>query len=92
MANQIWKFPITDPSYVTLELPKGAIVLTIQMQHNVPCIWVLVNPEVEKETRYFKVIGTGHPIEDDLATISYINTFQMHGGDLVFHLFEKASF
>ncbi|GAJ02446.1 unnamed protein product, partial [marine sediment metagenome] len=42
-----------------------------------------------KETRYFRLSGTGHPLgEDYLRIIDYIGTFQMENGALMFHLFE----
>lgn len=67
-------------------MPKGAKILSLQMNNKMPCIWAIVNPNAEKEVRKFNIYGTGHNItEDDLK---YIGTFQMHNDMLVFHLFE----
>lgn len=91
MIKQIWKFEI-NPNKVIIEMPKGAEILTIQIQDENPCIWALVNPENEKDLRHFEIYGTGHDIKYGFDTSRvYINTFQMHNGSLVFHLFERIN-
>jgi hypothetical protein len=87
MKKKIWKFPVS-PNVPVIEMPEGAEILTVQTQHGEPCIWALVNPAAKKEKRYFWVFGTGHnvPVE---AERKYIGTFQLEGGALVFHLFER---
>ena len=90
MKKQIWKFTI-NPNKIIVEMPKDAEILTIQTQNETPCIWALVNPENEKELRHFEVYGTGHDIHYDMGIErKYINTFQLYGGSLVFHLFERV--
>lgn len=92
MKKQIWKFEIKDLSCAIFEMPKGSKILSIQTQKETPCIWVLVNPLNEKELRHFEVYGTGHDISFNKETeLKFINTFQLHGGNLVFHLFERIS-
>lgn len=82
-----WAIPIKD--YFTLELPKNAKILTIQTQRGTPQLWAMVDSETEKETRHFRLSGTGHPLGNDyLRIINYIGTFQIENGALVFHLFE----
>ena len=88
MKKQIWKFGII-PSQKTIEMPKGAKVLSVQMQNDIPCIWVLVDPKADKTKRTFEIFGTGHDIECDGISREFIGTFQMHSGSLVFHLFER---
>lgn len=91
MKKQIWKFEI-NPNKVIVEMPKDAEILTIQNQNGYACIWALVNPENEKEKRHFEVFGTGHNIYYDIGVErKYINTFQLEGGEFVFHLFERLS-
>jgi len=85
MKNQIWKYELTLNTELTI--PEGAKVLTIQEQHGNPQIWFVVNPENEKVTRSFEIIGTGHSFDYDESK-QYIGTFQLSGGALVFHVFE----
>ena len=98
---KIWKFPIPVQDEIQIEMPKGAKVLTVQIQVMDPaalkvgetieqvCLWALVNPEAEKEIRQFRMVGTGHSIMH-AEKLTYIGTFQMQGGALVFHLFERV--
>ena len=86
----IYKYPVLYmENHFTLELPKNAKILTVQTQKGNPQLWAMVDSETEKETRHFRLAGTGHPLgEDYLRIINYIGTFQMGNGELVFHLFE----
>ena len=91
MSNKvIWKYELVATDYQQLTMPKGACVLTMQIQNNTPCLWVLVDPQAEEEPRIFETFGTGHPIccAADMQR-NYIGTYQIHGGAHVFHVFES---
>lgn len=85
----VYKYTIPLDDVVSVELPTGSKILCVQSQRDDPQIWALVDPTfpVEKETRTFRIVGTGHQI-DDLECENYIGTFQIRGGSLVFHVFE----
>jgi hypothetical protein len=89
-AHQVWKQPIPVDGAFELLMPRGARVLTVQVQGTIPCVWMLVDPAAAPERRRFRLAGTGHPIEN-AADLDYVGTFQIHGGALVFHLFEKPA-
>jgi len=81
-----------DPNKLAVEMPIGANVLTVQNQNENVCIWALVDTKKETETRYFEIFGTGHNIPVDMGIErKYINTFQLQGGTIVFHLFERIN-
>lgn len=92
--KSIYKFPIkrvTD--VVQIEMPVGAQVLCVQVQHETPCIWAIVDTEAATEPRYFEIYGTGNPLPDHLDVeydTKYIGTFQLHEGGFVGHVFEPA--
>lgn len=86
--RQIWKYDLAVSGLQDIKMPKGSEVLTVQVQKGVPCIWALGDIEEEKVFRSFAVFGTGHDVSDLLKSISFVGTFQLHGGDLVFHVFE----
>jgi hypothetical protein len=83
----IWKYPITVTDRFTLNLPKGAQILSLQPQHDQVCLWALVDPDQPKEARLFRLFGTGHAVEEG-DRLSFVGTFQVQGGSLVFHVFE----
>ncbi len=83
---RIWKWELGVTDRQVLMMPIDAKVLTVQMQHGVPQLWALVDEADPKEPRQFATYGTGNPMPDDPGT--YIATYQVHSGSLVFHVFE----
>lgn len=83
----IWKFPLALADEIHLRMPQNAQILSVQVQDGIACLWALVDPEYELITRIVLIRGTGHPCND---VGSYISTFQMINGDLVFHAFEAV--
>ena len=82
---RIWKWTLPTLGYDVIEIPHGAKMLTVQMQHGEPQLWALVDEEMYKDRVQIAVYGTGNPIPDNPG--EYIGTFQLHNGDLVFHVF-----
>lgn len=94
----VHKFPVPfDPKSpkaqgpVTIRLPKGAQVLTMQADSfdNLR-VWALVDPTAETVDRKFLLLATGEPNEDD-GYFEYVATAQLQSGGLVFHLFALTS-
>lgn len=72
-----------------IDLPKGAEVLTIEIQQkeNV-CLWATVDPtEEQTESRKFVLFGTGMGIPESLE-LKYIKTILISDGVFVYHGFE----
>ena len=83
MNTTIWKYVLRP--HGSIQMPKGAVVLTAQEQYGEVVIWAWVNPEeTEMVERKFLTPGTGHQIEE--GALQYISTVQIDG--LVFHVFE----
>ncbi len=87
MAKEVWKFPLPITDYPKIEMPIGAIPMHVAQQHNQNFLWALIDPENGIEERAFRLVGTGHRIEDDeLFGAEYVGTFLMMDGVLVFHV------
>lgn len=82
----VYKYQIELTDQPKVQLPKGAEILCVQPQHGALMLWARVNTEQPLEDRYVRIAGTGHPLEG--APGRYINTFFIHQGSLVFHVFE----
>lgn len=87
----VWKFPIDATDRQTVMMPRGAQILSAQVQGEQLCLWALVEPTARKEPREIEVIGTGAPAPD--CTRCYIGTAQQGtwsspGLILVRHVFE----
>jgi hypothetical protein len=85
--QMIWTFPIPQSDAFTLDLPRRARFLDVQVQHGKPQAWFLLDPAAEKVRRRFAVTGTGHPIAA-ADKLTHLGTFQLFEGELVVHLFE----
>lgn len=84
--KKVFKYPVEIDGKFSLLLPMEAKILAVQIQHDKPCLWALVDPNAPVETRSFRLAGTGHPIDEE--SLEYIGTFQMASGSLIWHLFE----
>lgn len=89
-TTTIWKYPILTTDWQEIHIPRGADILTVQVQHGDACLWARVNPAQPPESRMIEVFGTGHEIHKDMGVERrYIGTYQLANGDLVFHVFER---
>ena len=83
----IWKFELVTTDYQTLRIPVEAKFLCVQVQDEVPCIWVVVDPSNPVEEYNFRIFGTGHIFDIEMESSQYIGTYQLSNGSLVFHVF-----
>lgn len=83
--KQVWKFNLS--SGWSVDMPKGAKILSAAYQGADLCVWAMVDPEKTiKEKRRFAVFGTGHEIDYEDQELIFIDTAFVD--DLVFHVFE----
>jgi len=69
-----------------IDMPRGAEILTVQMQNDTLMLWAKVASHTPHEPRMIVIIGTGNPIGGKLGR--YIGTVQMTNRQLVWHVFE----
>lgn len=86
--KKILKYPLQITDDQTVVMPEGAQILTVAIQHGKVTLWALC-PETRKvQPRKIEIFGTGNPIPN--GTRTYIGTVLMDGGQLVWHVFERA--
>jgi len=88
MVIKIFKSAIPYPDEsgrFSLSLPRGAKVLTAQIQNETPVLWAEVDPAARTELRPFYIVNTGQPL--DFKFGRYIATFASSNG-IVWHLYE----
>ena len=83
----IWKYILETTDLQKIKMPIGAKILTVQIQHGVPCIWCLVNPDEDVEYKIIRTIGTGHDLENDFSG-KYLGTYRLDSWHLTVHVFE----
>jgi len=87
MPRTIWKFEWSGrASIMTIEMPKGAVPLSVHPQGTGFNIWAIVDPTKEKEPRKFLAATTGGDFTETNA--NYIGTVVLDQGYFVLHIFE----
>lgn len=85
---KIYKYDFEVEGEFNILMPKGAHILTVQVQRDTPCIWAIVDPAQPIEPRTFRILGTGHEMDMDIPHSHYIGTFQLFDGSYIGHMFE----
>ena len=96
MNQEVWKFCTTDKGFADkfeIKMPKDTQLLNVDIDaNNFPCIWGLVYPHEEMETRYFELFGTGNTIPNDMGIErKYIGSYRFQNGRFFGHLFERIN-
>ena len=67
----VWKFPIpVQDEIFKLLMPKDAQLLHVGMNETMDevWLWVLVETDRKKESRFFRIHGTGHELVNNAGT------------------------
>jgi hypothetical protein len=87
----VWKFELRITDVQEVRMPRGAELLCVGTQagtDGVVMLWARVGIDAARSqplaVRRIRIAGTGHPD----ATGDYVGTVQLHGGALVFHVFD----
>lgn len=89
MSKVIYKYPLRITDGQSVRLPRGAQVLTAQVQRDLLQLWALVDPSEPVDTVQLRIVGTGHAFLD-ADQWRYLSTVQVDGGVLVFHVFQEV--
>ncbi len=86
--RQVWKYKLNMVELTAILLPVGSKVVHVGEQLGLPHIWVeqSVEDNVDKETRYFYFVGTGHALPTGHAHIDHRGTYFQ--GPFVWHVYE----
>ncbi len=88
--KRIFKYPLETLDIQQIEIPSESEILCVQMQFGKPCIWALVDTDSTIVKRAFETFGTGSEI--GYGNRKYIGTYQLLGGQLIYHVFELYEF
>ena len=85
MKKTIWKYDLDRETQSDIQMPRGAKILSVQLQRNGYRLWALVHPTALLEIRTFVIYGTGWDMEYT-DNLEYLETIQEDG--FVWHIFE----
>lgn len=91
--KKIFKYTIPVGDSIVVEMPEGSEIISVKEQDNEIKAWAIVedSPDVDMESRKFRVFGTGHELPDDTSELLFLGTVLLFDGKLVFHVFEDLS-
>lgn len=72
----------------TVSVPEGGIIRHVDVQWKRPQIWIEVDPAAPVETRTFRTVATGEPM-DKALDLTYVGTYLVDYGTFVFHVYEE---
>lgn len=84
----IHKYAIAVATEQKIMLPAGGKILCVQTQYGKPYIWCKIDTDAPYEEVTLFTFDTGHNCD---GTANYIGTYQLHEGDLVYHVFEAKN-
>lgn len=94
MSRAIWKFPLSrEPvgnDYPAV-MPVGAQVISAGWNQGALTVWAIVDTkEADRETRWFHIAGTGHPLGSEVNPRKLIGRVDIDApsGMLIFHVFD----
>jgi hypothetical protein len=90
MNRVIYKYTIPyHESEITISMPFGAEILSVQEQHGDISVWALVKPDLDLiDDRTFHVLTTGET--ENFNGMRFLGTVQFDKGTNVLHVFEKG--
>lgn len=88
MAHTIHKAVLKPADVQEIMVPEGAEMLSAREQFDDICVWYRCDPSRRLRPRKLAIVGTGHPAPDESGR--FLGTASLHGGQLMFHIFEQA--
>lgn len=87
--TEIWKYTLGASDTLYIRMPQNAHALSVAVQKEIPCLWVIVHPENELQPVRVKVLMTGQKFQLDTLD-TFVGTYQLFDGDLIYHVFFNA--
>lgn len=85
----IYKYTLL-PALKYMEIPSNSI-LSCESQGDSIIVYAIVNTEDQEPRKFeFKVVGTGHMIDFDIAAYTFLNTVKLENDRLIFHVFYRG--
>jgi len=86
--NAIYKYELSGEKVQWVSLPVNSTVLSVVEQYQKIVMYAIVDAEQENTLEIeFLVLGTGQNFDNTLDDYTFLNTVNLSGGSLMFHVF-----
>jgi hypothetical protein len=89
MNTTIWKFRLLVRDYDTIQMPAGANIISVDVQHGEVCLWAEVDPGAAPQPRHFALVPTGGQLPR--RNLEHLGTVLISSGNFVLHIYELTS-
>lgn len=86
MSKHIFKYEINTGR--AIPMPKGAVVLSVQAQMNIPCLWAVVDPSAPPVLRRIVCYTTGQQLPSNPGI--FLGTILLDGATFVLHAYDQG--
>lgn len=88
--HTIWKFPLPTRGRASIEMPRYAEILSVDVQDETPVLWAIccTAPGWPTASRVFSARVTGGTVPSEIG--KFVGTFQINRGDYVAHVFDMG--
>jgi hypothetical protein len=85
----IYKYKLSVEDTQEVDVPRGSHILSLDTQRDDACVWFLIpNTEIDGKDKFiFRHFGTGQPLPLDINEYTYLGTYLIFHGELVYHVF-----
>lgn len=89
--RKIFKYQLEIVDYQIIDIKRPAISLSVAEQYDGIVMYAMVDDNEESIPIDVRMIGTGHPIKDDIDSYKFLGTVKLARGELMFHVFTRHS-
>ena len=92
--KRVFEYPLTLEAEQNITMPLSAELLGLQVRGEIAVLWAIVDHQNRDTQRRVYLVATATPGRGDppLDKARYIGTFQLAGGDIVYHVFDAGEF
>jgi hypothetical protein len=87
--QKIFKYKLDTSGEQEITMPAFSKILCVKNQHNVPCLWAMIDTDSRLVKRKIITFLTGADIEFNNQKYEYIGTYLMNNGSFVGHVYEE---
>ena len=88
----VWKFPFDIQDEFTIQMPRRAQIVLVEMQKQMPCLWAEIEDDdaAPFEDRTFAIVGTGHMVPPASVHVASFQQLDLFGQSFIWHLYEQG--
>lgn len=84
----VWKHTLGPGPITTIDVTCGARIVHVDVQLDLPRVWVDLDPEAHAQQQRVWIVGTGGAVPEGAE---HVGSFLVDGGMFVFHVYAETT-